>query len=74
MFSIHSQEHSCKDFRCKEKDFCINPDLLCDRINHCEDGSDEEFGKLCEGERFFSKYFNHFSMSFTPQHQLMTQF
>ncbi|CAO1395027.1 unnamed protein product [Diamesa serratosioi] len=23
------------------KAFCISPDLLCDNINHCEDGSDE---------------------------------
>ena len=34
-------EHSCKEFRCSVKEFCISPDLLCDNINHCEDGSDE---------------------------------
>lgn len=45
-------EHSCKDFRCAEKDFCINPDLLCDKINHCDDGSDESLGIVCEGEKW----------------------
>ena len=42
-------EHTCKDFRCTSKEFCISPDLLCDNVNHCEDGSDEEIGRLCEG-------------------------
>jgi Low-density lipoprotein receptor domain class A len=44
-----SPEHSCKDFRCATKEFCIHPDLLCDSVNHCEDGSDEAYGALCEG-------------------------
>lgn len=44
-----STEHTCKDFRCTTKEFCIHPDLLCDKVNHCEDGSDETFGALCEG-------------------------
>lgn len=43
-------EHSCKDFRCTTKEFCIHPDLLCDNVNHCEDGSDEAIGTVCEGK------------------------
>lgn len=46
-------EHTCKDFRCTTKEFCISPDLLCDNVNHCEDGSDEAIGTLCEGN-FYS--------------------
>lgn len=47
------EEHTCKDFRCSTKEFCISPDLLCDNVNHCEDGSDEAIGSLCEGN-FYS--------------------
>lgn len=27
--------------------------MLCDNVNHCEDGSDEAIGTLCEGKFFF---------------------
>ncbi|KAL7032159.1 hypothetical protein ACKWTF_007241 [Chironomus riparius] len=46
--AIKDGKHSCKDFRCVTKEFCISPDLLCDNVNHCEDGSDEAIGTLCE--------------------------
>lgn len=46
-----SVEHSCQNFRCTTKEFCIHPDLLCDNVNHCEDGSDEAIGTTCEGKQ-----------------------
>jgi hypothetical protein len=46
------EEHSCKDFRCAAKEHCISKDLLCDNVAHCEDGSDEAIGTLCEGKSF----------------------
>lgn len=49
-------EHTCKDFTCVSNGFCINPDLLCDGINHCSDNSDESVQNLCQ-----SKYTTHYS-------------
>ncbi|KAG5685045.1 hypothetical protein PVAND_014247 [Polypedilum vanderplanki] len=46
--AIKDSKHTCKDFRCTTKEFCISPDLLCDNVNHCEDGSDEAIGTLCK--------------------------
>lgn len=54
-FFFYIEEHTCKDFRCSTKEFCISPDLLCDNVNHCEDGSDEAIGTLCEGNILFLK-------------------
>ncbi|XP_043269843.1 uncharacterized protein [Venturia canescens] len=45
--AIKDQKHTCKDFRCKLNEFCIGMDLLCDGVNHCEDGSDESASTLC---------------------------
>lgn len=61
-------EHSCKDFRCTTKEFCISPDLVCDNVNHCEDGSDEAIGTLCEGKfnlLFFVAFFHSCVVIFT---------
>lgn len=55
-------EHSCRDFRCTTKEFCVSPDLLCDNVNHCEDGSDEAIGTFCKGKFFFA-----FLQKHTPQ-------
>ncbi|XP_076279943.1 uncharacterized protein LOC143208896 isoform X1 [Lasioglossum baleicum] len=45
--AVKDPKHTCKDFRCTEKEFCIEKDLLCDGVNHCGDGSDEAISKLC---------------------------
>ena len=37
---------NCKDFKCFNT-FCISRDLICDKINHCGDNSDEI--NQCEG-------------------------
>lgn len=50
---IFVTEHACKDFRCTTKEFCIDTDLVCDGIRHCEDGSDEAASTLCASK--FSK-------------------
>ncbi|XP_036327613.1 uncharacterized protein LOC118740223 [Rhagoletis pomonella] len=42
----HTQ-HTCNDFTCAAREFCISPDLLCDGINHCGDNSDES---VCQSE------------------------
>ncbi|XP_051174513.1 uncharacterized protein LOC127290152 [Leptopilina boulardi] len=45
--AIKDPKHACKDFRCTTKEFCIDTDLVCDGIRHCEDGSDEAASNLC---------------------------
>ncbi|KZC04270.1 Lipase member H-A [Dufourea novaeangliae] len=45
--AVKDPKHTCKDFRCTEKEFCIETDLLCDGVNHCGDGSDEAISTLC---------------------------
>lgn len=45
--AIKDPKHACKDFRCTTKEFCIDTDLVCDGIRHCEDGSDEAASTLC---------------------------
>lgn len=45
-----SSEHACKDFRCNLAAFCIHPNLVCDGVNHCADGSDEAIGTLCQSQ------------------------
>lgn len=49
-FFLPFSEHNCKDFRCNLKEFCINSELVCDGISHCEDGSDESTSTLCASE------------------------
>lgn len=39
--AVKDPKHECKDFRCYQKEFCVHPQLLCDGISHCADGSDE---------------------------------
>ncbi|XP_037934148.1 uncharacterized protein LOC119668646 [Teleopsis dalmanni] len=48
--SVKDPKHTCKDFTCATREFCINPDLLCDGINHCGDNSDESVHNLCQSE------------------------
>lgn len=43
-------EHSCKDFRCNLREFCIDTDLVCDGVNHCADGSDEISNTMCQSK------------------------
>lgn len=43
-------EHACKDFRCAQVEYCISPDLLCDQVNHCSDGSDEGVSANCKSK------------------------
>ncbi|XP_075991830.1 low-density lipoprotein receptor domain containing lost and found isoform X2 [Anticarsia gemmatalis] len=40
-------EHGCKEFRCKQREFCVSADLTCDGVDHCADGSDEDTAALC---------------------------
>lgn len=42
-------EHGCKEFRCKQREFCVSADLTCDSVDHCADGSDEDTAALCPG-------------------------
>ncbi|KMY99061.1 uncharacterized protein LOC6737708 [Drosophila simulans] len=48
--SVKDPKHTCKDFTCATREFCIHPDLLCDGINHCGDNSDESVQNLCQNE------------------------
>lgn len=48
--AVKDPKHACKDFTCTLREFCIHPDLLCDGVNHCGDGSDESKGMLCENQ------------------------
>lgn len=34
-------ELAARDFNCTNKDYSISPDLLCDGVDHCGNGSDE---------------------------------
>ncbi|OXU27374.1 hypothetical protein TSAR_013816 [Trichomalopsis sarcophagae] len=45
--AVKDPKHACKDFRCTLKEFCIDNDLVCDGISHCEDGSDEATSTVC---------------------------
>ncbi|KAJ8669676.1 hypothetical protein QAD02_000935 [Eretmocerus hayati] len=45
--AVKDPKHTCRDFRCTLKEFCIGKDLVCDGIRHCEDGSDEVASSLC---------------------------
>ncbi|KAH8315288.1 hypothetical protein KR074_003627 [Drosophila pseudoananassae] len=47
---ISLTEHTCKDFSCATREFCIHPDLLCDGVNHCGDNSDELVPNLCQSD------------------------
>lgn len=46
-------EHGCKDFRCRDREFCISADLICDGVDHCDDGSDETSSNLCQSKSVF---------------------
>ncbi|ALC43841.1 CG6024 [Drosophila busckii] len=48
--SVKDPKHTCKDFTCATREFCIDPDLLCDGVNHCGDNSDESVQNLCQSE------------------------
>ncbi|XP_017021342.1 uncharacterized protein loaf [Drosophila kikkawai] len=48
--SVKDPKHTCKDFTCATREFCIHPDLLCDGVNHCGDNSDESVQNLCQSE------------------------
>lgn len=40
--------HTCKDYQCSLREFCIHQDLLCDGVNHCGDNSDESANSYCQ--------------------------
>ncbi|KAL1491008.1 hypothetical protein ABEB36_011670 [Hypothenemus hampei] len=46
--AIKDPKHTCTEFRCNHREFCIATDLVCDGINHCADGSDESSNNLCQ--------------------------
>ncbi|XP_012251301.2 uncharacterized protein LOC105683342 isoform X2 [Athalia rosae] len=45
--AVKDPKHTCKDFKCNSREFCIDTDLVCDGVNHCGDGSDEATSTLC---------------------------
>ncbi|KAJ8729753.1 hypothetical protein PYW08_001334 [Mythimna loreyi] len=45
--SVKDPKHGCKEFRCKQREFCVSADLMCDGVDHCADGSDEDTAALC---------------------------
>ncbi|CAH2065768.1 unnamed protein product, partial [Iphiclides podalirius] len=45
--AIKDPKHGCKEFRCKQREFCVSADLTCDGVDHCADGSDEDTAVLC---------------------------
>ncbi|XP_047506905.1 uncharacterized protein LOC125050885 isoform X1 [Pieris napi] len=45
--SVKDPKHGCKEFRCKQREFCVSADLTCDGVDHCADGSDEDTAALC---------------------------
>ncbi|XP_048520871.1 uncharacterized protein LOC125503906 isoform X2 [Dendroctonus ponderosae] len=46
--AVKDPKHACTEFRCNLREFCISTDLVCDKINHCADGSDESSNNLCQ--------------------------
>lgn len=56
--AVKDPKHACRDFRCKAKEFCISPELLCDGVNHCSDGSDESVTANCISEFKHIQIFN----------------
>lgn len=48
--AIKDPKHACRDFRCQGNGFCIHPELLCDGVNHCSDGSDESVNAKCQSK------------------------
>ncbi|XP_030762073.1 uncharacterized protein LOC115886888 [Sitophilus oryzae] len=46
--AVKDPKHTCTEFRCNLREFCIATDLVCDGINHCADGSDESSNNLCQ--------------------------
>ncbi|KAJ8982021.1 hypothetical protein NQ317_007729 [Molorchus minor] len=46
--AVKDPKHTCTEFRCNLREFCISTDLVCDGINHCADGSDESSNTLCQ--------------------------
>ncbi|EEB15879.1 hypothetical protein Phum_PHUM394370 [Pediculus humanus corporis] len=48
--AVKDPKHECRDFRCHQKEFCIHPELLCDGISHCADGSDESSPKCSKND------------------------
>ncbi|CRK87183.1 CLUMA_CG000991, isoform A [Clunio marinus] len=46
--AIKDPKHECRDFKCVANGFCIHPELLCDSVNHCSDGSDESVNAKCQ--------------------------
>ena len=47
--AVKDTKYACHDFKCHANGFCIHPDLLCDGVNHCPDGSDESDGAAKQG-------------------------
>ncbi|KAL4705304.1 hypothetical protein ACJJTC_018990 [Scirpophaga incertulas] len=45
--AVKDPKHGCKQFRCKQREFCVSVDLMCDGVDHCADGSDEDTATLC---------------------------
>ncbi|XP_028038906.1 uncharacterized protein LOC114249501 isoform X2 [Bombyx mandarina] len=45
--AVKDPKHGCKEFRCKQREFCVSADLTCDGVDHCADGSDEDTVALC---------------------------
>lgn len=46
--AVKDSKHACRDFTCHANGFCIHPELLCDGVNHCSDGSDESVAAKCQ--------------------------
>lgn len=44
---VKDPKHGCKEFRCKQREFCVDAELVCDGVDHCADGSDEDTATLC---------------------------
>ncbi|KAG7311881.1 hypothetical protein JYU34_002966 [Plutella xylostella] len=45
--AVKDPKHGCKQFRCKQREFCVSAELTCDGVDHCADGSDEDTATLC---------------------------
>ncbi|KAK6623240.1 hypothetical protein RUM43_009092 [Polyplax serrata] len=48
--AVKDPKHECRDFRCHQKEFCVHPELMCDGISHCADGSDESTAKCSKND------------------------